>query len=332
MKRLKTLLWVALIAWNGGGGMADEFRLNMPIGCVLGETCVIQQFVDHQVGDDVRDYGCGRASYNGHNGTDFRVTDGTDFARGVPVFAAAGGVVKGMRDGEPDLLKRSEEQLASTIGKECGNGMALDHGQGWETQYCHLRKGSVRVRAGDVVAEGEILGFVGLSGRTQFPHLHISVRKDGAVIDPFTGKERSATCDQSRDMLWAEDSQLAGYVYRPTQIINIGLADAIVSRENVDAGAFEDFKPNKDAPLMVAYGRVINLKKGDRIQMSFVGPNGVIAENLYDPLEKDRAVELRYLGKKRPSDGWPEGAYSAYVEILRGEEIVDTATVARILR
>lgn len=332
MKRLNNLLLLILGLWIGNSLAAQEFRLQMPVGCVLGETCVIQQFVDHQIGDGVRDYGCGQASYNGHKGTDFRITSGTEFARGIPVYAAATGRVKGVRDGEPDLAKRTAQELTSTRTKECGNGMVLDHGQGWETQYCHLRQGSVRVKPGDTVAAGEILGFVGLSGRTQFPHLHISVRKDGAVIDPFTSRERSSTCSSTREMLWDENSQLAGYGYRPTQIINLGIADATVSRENVDAGAFEDYRPRKNAPLLVAYGRFINLQKGDRIQMSLVGPDGVIAEQTYPPLEKNRAVELRYLGKKQPPGGWPEGAYSAYAEVLRGDDVVDTATLARFLR
>ena len=304
----------------------------MPIRCTLGENCVIQQFVDHDIGVGVQDYRCGHASYNGHKGTDFRVTNGLDFSRGVAVIAAASGRVKGARDGEEDFLKSTTTELERVKGKECGNGLTLDHGQGWETQYCHLREGSLRFEKGDGVEVGETIGFVGLSGHTQFTHLHFSVRHDSEVIDPFTGKPRSGACDVSPQSIWNAESQLAGYIYRPTRIINAGIADAVVDRENVDAGSFENFRPYKRAPILVGYARVINVLRGDVLQVSFQGPDGVIAEKVYEPYQKNRAVELRYFGKKRPKSGWPSGAYSVNIEIFRGGEVIDTKTVSRLLR
>jgi murein DD-endopeptidase MepM/ murein hydrolase activator NlpD len=58
------------------------------------------------------------------------------------------------------------------------------HDQGWETQYCHLKHGSISVKVGDTVQVGDVLGKIGLSGRTQFPHVHVSVRHNGTRIDP----------------------------------------------------------------------------------------------------------------------------------------------------
>ena len=74
----------------------------------------------------------------------------------------------------------------------------IEHGEGWTTQYCHMRQGSVRVRKGDRVAAGAPLGFVGLSGGSEFPHLHIVARHDDRVVDPFTGSEMTAGCDDSQ--------------------------------------------------------------------------------------------------------------------------------------
>ena len=59
--------------------------------------------------------------------------------------------------------------------------MLIDHGGGWRTQYCHMRQGSVRVRKGDRVRDRQRLGTIGLSGKTEFPHLHLSVRFRGKV-------------------------------------------------------------------------------------------------------------------------------------------------------
>ena len=48
---------------------------------------------------------------------------------------------------------------------------------------------------------GEVLGKIGLSGRTQFPHVHVSVRHNGTRIDPFAPSGR-LTCNASADTLW----------------------------------------------------------------------------------------------------------------------------------
>ncbi len=72
-----------------------------------------------------------------------------------------------------------------TLTGDCGNGLVIDHGDGWQTQYCQRKQGSVRGNNGQTVAAGDVLGQVGLSGRTLFPHLHISARKDGETVGPF---------------------------------------------------------------------------------------------------------------------------------------------------
>lgn len=48
-----------------------------------------------------------------------------------------------------------------------------------------MKNGYLKVRKGQKVRDGTVLGEIGLSGRTKFPHIHFSVRKNGKVIDPF---------------------------------------------------------------------------------------------------------------------------------------------------
>ena len=63
-----------------------------------------------------------------------------------------------------------------------GKTLFLNHGQGLVTMYCHLN--SIEVSEGDAVARGQVIGQVGMTGRTTGPHLHWSVSLNGNRVDP----------------------------------------------------------------------------------------------------------------------------------------------------
>jgi murein DD-endopeptidase MepM/ murein hydrolase activator NlpD len=63
-----------------------------------------------------------------------------------------------------------------------GNCVMLDHGQGLMTVYMHLSK--FRVKEGEKVKTGQILGLSGGTGRATAPHLHFAVRWQGAYVNP----------------------------------------------------------------------------------------------------------------------------------------------------
>src|SRR5690606_15166507 len=95
-----------------------------------------------------------------HAGIDIRA------AQGTPVDAAAEGHVL----------------LAGWKGAY-GNVVVVHHGGGLATVYSHLA--GFTVDEGDSVAAGEVLGFVGETGRSSGPHLHFEVRVHGSPVDPF---------------------------------------------------------------------------------------------------------------------------------------------------
>src|SRR5260221_26923 len=134
-----------LLAAPGGGARAAEPRFALPIECQLGVDCWPVNLFDHDPGGGWRDFACGAMSYDGHDGTDFWLRDQISMDQGVAVLAATPGRVRGVRDGMADIAVRRGGR-AAIAGRECGNGLVLDHGDGWETQYCHMRKGSVAVR------------------------------------------------------------------------------------------------------------------------------------------------------------------------------------------
>src|SRR5215204_2553686 len=150
--------------------VAADLELRIPVACEIGRTCWIQNYVDHNSSGKVGDYTCGTQTYKKHSGTDFRLKNMVQQQLGVQVLAAAAGHVTRMRDGMADMSVR-EQGLESLKGYDCGNGVVIEHPDGWETQYCHMARGSIRVKRGDVVKSGDALGLVGLSGNTEYAHV-----------------------------------------------------------------------------------------------------------------------------------------------------------------
>jgi murein DD-endopeptidase MepM/ murein hydrolase activator NlpD len=65
-----------------------------------------------------------------------------------------------------------------------GNTVILDHGQGLYSYFGHLSR--FAVAEGDLVSPGELVGYVGATGRVTGPHLHWTVRLNGTRIDPLS--------------------------------------------------------------------------------------------------------------------------------------------------
>ncbi|WP_315831487.1 M23 family metallopeptidase [Bradyrhizobium prioriisuperbiae] len=230
-----TALTTAVVLAATPAALADDaYTLALPIKCEPGVTCFVQNYVDHDSSEKVRDFACGRRSYNGHDGTDIRIPDLEIQKKGVEVLAAAPGRVLRVRDGIDDVSVR-ETGRAAVAGKECGNGAVIAHRDGWSTQYCHMAKGSLRVKAGDDVTAGQPLGLVGLSGDTEFPHIHLTVRHNGTMVDPFAADAASEACNGGH-ALWAP-AQAAALAYRGSEILNAGFAGLPVTMELIESGA-----------------------------------------------------------------------------------------------
>jgi murein DD-endopeptidase MepM/ murein hydrolase activator NlpD len=108
-----------------------------------------------------------------------------------------------------------------------------------------MANGSIAVKPGQQVKAGTPIGKVGLSGNTEYPHLHFMVRKDGAVVEPFCGVGRS---------LWASLAEL-GNAYRAGEVLVAGFATGPVSLAEVLAvGADQMPRPSRDAPALAELG------------------------------------------------------------------------------
>ena len=188
---LAGLLWA--LVQKSDAAQAAEPALSLPVKCAFPQECYIQSYVDLDPGLGMRDRACGINTYNGHKGTDFRLRTLDLMDRGVDVIAAAAGKVVRVRDGMRDVhMRLFGRELAFKRG--AGNHVVINHGDGWRTLYGHMRRGSVAVKTGDIVVAGQRLGLVGLSGMTEFPHLHFEVVNGGSVVDPFLGTENPRAC------------------------------------------------------------------------------------------------------------------------------------------
>ena len=107
-----------------------------------------------------------------HAGIDFTAPQGT------PIYATANGTVR----------------ISGNTGNGYGNYVVINHGYGYETLYGHMVR--VKAKAGQKVARGEIIGWVGSTGKSTGPHCHYEVHKYGQKIDPVYFFYNDLTPDQ----------------------------------------------------------------------------------------------------------------------------------------
>lgn len=316
---IRGVVAAALIATTAA---ADEPRLGQPVQCTVGHDCFVQNYVDREPGPGHADFMCGPLSYDGHKGTDFRPANPR---RPLSVIAAAPGTVKARRDGMADAGVRALGRQA-VAGAECGNGVLIDHGDGWVTQYCHMARGSLRVRVGEVVARGQQLGRIGLSGQTEFHHLHFELRKDGRVVDPFIGPDAPQGCGAGRS-LW---QQPIAYVGRA--VLAAGFTDAAPTLGELEAGRHRARQLALDAPQMLFWVQVMGLRAGDRERLQLAAPDGtVLADVERVASATDRAQWLAYVGQRRREPGWAPGVYRGEYRLTRdGAELLRANATVRV--
>ncbi|MGQ9370210.1 M23 family metallopeptidase [Azospirillum sp. ST 5-10] len=295
---------------------------DIPIDCTLGKTCWVQNYVDQDPGPGRADYTCGRLSYDGHKGTDFRVADMPALERGVPVLAAAAGTVRAIRDGMDDVNVRTIGRDALK-GRDAGNSVVVVHDDGWETQYAHMKRGSVRVKPGDRVAAGQALGLVGLSGNTEFPHVHFEARHDGAFVDPFVGTDDPPGCEGPRHPMWTPAAQQR-LAYQPTAGLVAGFAASQPKVENAREGDYASERLPRGGAALVFWADVMGVLAGDEQRFRIDGPDGKPVFDRRDTIDDSKVSSFAFAGRRTPPGGWPPGTYSGRYTLTRdGATVVD---------
>jgi murein DD-endopeptidase MepM/ murein hydrolase activator NlpD len=162
---------------------------------------------------------------------------------------------------------------------------------------------------------------IGLSGMTEYPHLHFTVRHRGKIADPFASGAPSGACSGG-EVLW-ESAAREHLAYRERAILNTGFAAGAVTMEAIEEEKIERISSADDTGAIVAFVRSIGLKSGDKQSLQLRAPSGrVIAGNQAQPLDRNKAQSMLFAGKKRPSSGWDRGIYKATYLVERADQVV----------
>jgi murein DD-endopeptidase MepM/ murein hydrolase activator NlpD len=112
-----------------------------------------------------------------HTGLDFSAPQGT------PIYATAQGVVR----------------IAGNLGNGYGNHVVINHGYQYSTLYGHMYR--IKVKVGQTVKRGEVIGYVGNSGKSTGSHLHYEVMKGKKHLDPIYFFYNDLTPEQYQQIL-----------------------------------------------------------------------------------------------------------------------------------
>lgn len=308
-------LW-AIIAALAPALAADDAKFRFPVACVLQENCWVSSYFDLDRGNGiVADYTCGKIARDNQYGTHIALKDWRSLAFGVPVVAAMDGEVMAVASGVPDLVIEND-RLADYPGNPCGNGILIRHDGGWSSRYCHLRDKSIAVKVGDRVKKGQRIGQVGSSGYTNWPRLDFSVTRNDYLFDPFSGKTVLESCGGSVEQLWE-----VPMTYTPFAVLQSGFYVGVPEKKAAEAGNLPNYNHLPSfTPDFSLWALFMNIKKGDRIVMQVLGPDGHVLKAIDEEMDFEADRYLVYLRTVRPRNlGWDVGMYTGTVQLVRQE-------------
>lgn len=296
-------------------------QLGLPLDCRPGETCFVSKYVDMIPGEGYGDYRCGPLSGAGGKGTNFRILSYREMEAGVAVMAAADGIVQFVRDGMPDVS-------ANLVGQEAvqrlglGNAVLLRHSGGEVlTGYAHLKRNSVRVKEGDLVRKGQVLGMVGLSGLTESPQLYFELIVDGRHVDPFSGFPVETGCGREELSSWWDSDTFASLAYHPSMVVRIGFATTELSRDAMEYMLYEtDNVIARGATQVFMHVYLLGLKKNDRVRIRITAPDGRVMTDRTAVVTEDAGVRLFRSGVGGSQAALAIGTYFGQFTLTRTSE------------
>lgn len=249
------------------------------------------------------DYRGGMHTYDRHDAWDIGPQNFQAQDEGIELYAAAAGTVIQVRDGEFD---RQTSQ-----GSAPANFVEIDHGNGWTTVYWHLRRDSVRVKQGDVVQAGDLLGYMGSSGSSTDVHIHFGLRHYGFTVEPMLDP---ATYLADASLRYVGDAPAA----------------AISGVTNYDPGPhLREFPSNvenfeqRSGQNVNAWASFWGLRQGDVLQYVWRRPNGSVFTTTSRTMTQDYSWSWWWWGRTLPTV--PDLGTWKIEHLVNGAKVSETA-------
>ena len=235
-------------------------KLCSPIGGIPFQDWTVVNYLDVDPRPGIAmDYRGGPFIYDGHNGWDITLPNFASMDRGIPVFAAADGIVSDIDDGHFDR--------ETTSNNRPWNFVTIGHGNGWQTTYGHMAANTITVKPGQAVVQGQIIGFVGSSGSSTDAHLHFMVLHDGDSVE--------TNFDPAR--YWTSPWVYAGN-QSPT-ILDAGITDSIPFDDAKEVPASKDVfsRVSDNGKLMFFWYRTGVIPAGADYEIQWIRPDSGVA-------------------------------------------------------
>lgn len=311
------LLTILMIALSVRITDAHAFDLTFPLDCNYGENCIISSYVDTnpEPEEAPEDYRCGALTYEGSHTTRFMLKDFLEMRKGVSVLAAEDGVVLNVRDGMNDI-STDLSGMSAVRGKECGNGIVVEHRRGFITEYCHLLKGSIQVQVGDKVQKGGRMALVGVSGKAAYPQLELTVKRNDEFYDPFLGDEPLRCGSLKAYPLWDREARKK-LTYIPTMLLNAHFYNKVPYAMGARDGGFRAKAISPLDDKLIFWADIFGIQQGDKLTLQLVDPAGVILDEEIRVFDDAKERHFQFVGKMRKTPRWQEGEYHGIVQLIR---------------
>lgn len=279
----------------------QAIELRFPVACQIMNNCWISNHVDlnDKIGA-ISDYKCEAKATDNNKSTHIALNSMNAVSQNIPVVASAGGVV----------------DFAGNGGGFCGTRVTITHDKGWKTNYCHLNSQNLSVQSGQTVQTGQVLSSIGMTGQTQWPHLSFSVLRNGMIFDPFSGRSSIEGCARDADKpLWIDGINPP---YEPAAVINAGFTVGFASNQSILNGtATAATKIDAKTPQLSLWSLLLNLRRGDRIELTVQTPTGRILNEIKQTIESDVNFYPIYFSTLKKGFIWDAGEYTGTIKITR---------------